>query len=139
MNLYTCGEKAGTHHNDKTVERQREERAGHPIERTQTLKKNKIMPMRYSPKRPKHYNTVRSKSSLQSQDKNSSRTLSLSFLPVPSTSQCCLSQLTHQILHTNIEQARRKESTPTILAENVGAADQKGERVFPVVNSVCCG
>ena len=39
------------------------------------------------------------------------------FLPVSSSSQCCLSQLTHQILHTNIGTARRQQSVPTILTE----------------------
>lgn len=44
------GERAGTHHPDKTVERHREEKVGHHTERTQTLKKKKLMPMRCSTK-----------------------------------------------------------------------------------------
>ena len=44
------GERAGTHRSDKIVERQREEKAGHCTERTQTLKKKKLMPMSCSPK-----------------------------------------------------------------------------------------
>ena len=43
--------------------------------------------------------------------------LFVQFLPVSSPSQCCLSQLTHQILHTNIGAARRQQSVPTILTE----------------------
>ena len=58
-------------------------------------------------KKPKHYNTDRSKSSLQSQTK-AVGTLPpnpyiFSFSPVSSTSQYCLSQLTRQMLYTNIE------------------------------------
>ena len=42
------------------------------------------------------------------------------FWPVFSSSQCCLSQLIHQILHTNIGRARRRQqSAPTILTETV--------------------
>ena len=41
------------------------------------------------------------------------------FLPISSSSQCCLSQLTYQILHTNIGRARRQQSVPTILTETV--------------------
>ena len=41
------------------------------------------------------------------------------FWSVSSSSQCCLSQLTHQILHTNVGRARRPQSFPTILTETV--------------------
>ena len=41
------------------------------------------------------------------------------FWPVSSSSQYCLSQLTHQILHTNIGRARRQQSIPTSLTETV--------------------
>ena len=44
------GERAGTHRSDKTVERRREEKAGHRTERRQTLKKKKLMPVSCSPK-----------------------------------------------------------------------------------------
>ena len=41
------------------------------------------------------------------------------FWPVSWSSQCWLSQFTHQILHTNIGRARRQQSAPTILTETV--------------------
>ena len=41
------------------------------------------------------------------------------FWPVSSSSQYCLSQLTHQILHTNIGRARRQQSIPTSLTKTV--------------------
>ena len=41
------------------------------------------------------------------------------FWPVSWSSQCWLSQLTHQILHTNIGRARRQQSARTILTETV--------------------
>jgi len=42
------------------------------------------------------------------------------FWPVSSSFQCCLSQLIHQILHTNIGRARRRQqSAPTIFTETV--------------------
>ena len=54
---------------------------------------------------------------LQSQTKIV-RTLPLNaafyFSPVSSSSQCCLSQLAHQILQTNIGRARRQERVPTM-------------------------
>ena len=56
-------------------------------------------------------------------DKNSwepSTQPSFYFWPVFSSSQCCLSQLIHKILHTNIGRARRRQqSAPTILTETV--------------------
>ena len=42
------------------------------------------------------------------------------FWPVSSSSQCWLSQLTHQILHNNIGRTRRQQSVPTILTQTVG-------------------
>ena len=36
------------------------------------------------------------------------------------SSQCGLSQVTHQILHTNIGRAQRQQSVPTILTETAG-------------------
>ena len=36
------------------------------------------------------------------------------------SSQYCLSQVTHQILHTNIGRARRQQSVPTISTETAG-------------------
>ena len=39
--------------------------------------------------------------------------------PVSSSSQCCLSQLTHQILHPHIGRARKQQSVPIILTETV--------------------
>ena len=54
---------------------------------------------------------------LQSQTKIV-RTLPLNaafyFSPVSSSPQCCLSQLAHQILQTNIGRARRQERVPTM-------------------------
>ena len=104
------GEKVDTHHTDKTVERHKEEKAGHPIERTQTLKK-KLMPMRFS---PKSLNTTTQSgpravySPREKQLGHFHRTLIFfAFSPVSSTSQYCLSQFTHQILYTNIERVRR--------------------------------
>jgi len=41
------------------------------------------------------------------------------FWPVSSSSQCCSSQLTHQMLHTSIGRVRRQLSVPTILTETV--------------------
>ena len=41
------------------------------------------------------------------------------FWPVSSSSQCCLSRLTHQILHTNIGRARRQQSVPKISTDTV--------------------
>ena len=55
-------------------------------------------------------------------DKNSwdtSTTLFFHFMPVSSSSQCCLSQLTHQILYTNIGRVRRQQSVSAILTETV--------------------
>ena len=54
-------------------------------------------------------------------DKNSwdTSTLSFCFWPVSSSFQCCLSQVTHQILHTNNGRARRQKSDPTISTETV--------------------
>ena len=42
------------------------------------------------------------------------------FWPISLSSQYCLSQSTHQILHTNIGKARRQQSVPKILTETVG-------------------
>ena len=57
------------------------------------------------------------------------------FFPVSSSSQCCLSQLPHQILHTNIGRARRQKSIPTILTETVGAQGvQPQENVTTFLN-----
>ena len=57
------------------------------------------------------------------------------FSPVSSSSQCCLSQLPHQILHTNIGRARRQKSIPTILTETVGAQGvQPQENVTTFLN-----
>ena len=59
----------------------------------------------------------------------------LTFFPVSSSSQCCLSQLPHQILHTNIGRARRQKSIPTILTETVGAQGvQPQENVTTFLN-----
>ena len=44
------------------------------------------------------------------------------FWPISSTSQCWLSQLTHQILHTNIGRTRRQQSVPPILTETEGTS-----------------
>ena len=41
------------------------------------------------------------------------------FWLISSSSQCCLPQLTHQILHNNIGRMRRQQSVPTILTETV--------------------
>ena len=41
------------------------------------------------------------------------------FSPVSSSSQCCLSHLTHQILHINTGRARKQLSIPTTLTETV--------------------
>ena len=41
------------------------------------------------------------------------------FSPVSSSSQCCLSHLTHQILHINTGRARKQLSVPTTLTETV--------------------
>ena len=57
------------------------------------------------------------------------------FFPVSSSSQCCLSQLTHQILHTNIGRERRQKSVPAILTETVGAQGvQPQENVTTFLN-----
>ena len=47
------------------------------------------------------------------------------FWPIFLPSQCCLSQLTHQILHTNIGRARRKQSVPIFLTQAAVAQEQK--------------
>ena len=46
-------------------------------------------------------------------------TLFFHFWPLSLSSQCWLSRLTRQILHTNIGRARRQQSVPTILTESV--------------------
>ena len=55
------------------------------------------------------------------------------FWPVSSSCQCCLSQLTHQILPTNIGRARRRQSVPTILTEAVASCPRHMQSVFNLI------
>ena len=55
------------------------------------------------------------------------RTSSIPFSCVPCPSQCCLSQFSHRIFHSNIEGEGRGISVPTIMSGTVGALlDKEG-------------
>ena len=53
-------------------------------------------------------------------DTSTQLTVFFSLWLISLSSQCCSSQVTHQILHTNIGRARRQQSVPTISTETVG-------------------
>ena len=53
---------------------------------------------------------------------------------VPCPSQCCLSQFSHQIFHTNIEREGRGRSVPTIMS---GTVDEKLKQTLK--NTKCEG